>query len=99
MHNYNHKSVPESLRWLGIAEKLLINNDLIGRKTFATRARESNPTLYPPIINTLIAAETQVSLNNLECYATLQLARAHDSELIATRYHRLTVLLNPKNAV
>ncbi|KAL1802851.1 hypothetical protein DCAR_0934505 [Daucus carota subsp. sativus] len=103
MHNYNHNSVPESLRWLGIAEKLLTNNDLIGSKTFATRARESDPTLHQPdqilaIIDTLIAAETQVSVNNLDWYAILQLARrTHDSELIATQYHRLAVLLNPNS--
>lgn len=103
MHNYNPNSVPESLRWLGIAEKLLNNNDLIGSKTFATRARESDPTLHQPdqilaIIDTLIAAETQISVNNLDWYAILQLARrTHDSELIATQYHRLGVLLNPNS--
>lgn len=103
MHNYNPNSVTESLRWVGIAEKLLNNNDLIGSKTFATRARESDPTLHQPdqilaIIDTLIAAETQISVNNLDWYAVLQLARrTHDSELIASQYHRLGVLLNPNS--
>ncbi|MCD9640185.1 hypothetical protein HAX54_025330 [Datura stramonium] len=56
---------PEALRWLSIAEKLLTNRDLVGSKSFANRARESDPTLAPAadqilgIVDTLIAGDKQ----------------------------------------
>ncbi|XP_076896983.1 uncharacterized protein LOC143550163 [Bidens hawaiensis] len=95
----------EAQRWLGIAEKLLISHDLVGSKTFAIRARESDPRLEAAeqilaIADTLLAAEKRVVGNNgahqPDFYAILQLVRfAQDTEHIASQYRRLAVLLNP----
>ncbi|KAI3675820.1 hypothetical protein L1987_85416 [Smallanthus sonchifolius] len=95
----------EAQRWLGIAEKLLISHDLVGSKTFAIRARESDPRLEAAdqilaIADTLLAAEKQVVGNNgahqPDYYAILQLVRfVQDTEHIASQYRRLAVMLNP----
>ncbi|KAA8545659.1 hypothetical protein F0562_020890 [Nyssa sinensis] len=90
----------EAERWLGIAEKLLTTRDLIGSKTFAFRARESDPWLEPAaktlaVTDTLLAGEKRIN-NQHDWYAILQLScPTHDSELIATQYRRLALLLNP----
>ncbi|CAN1827576.1 Ttn [Linum perenne] len=98
----------EAERWLTIAEKLLIARDLQGAKTFAIRARESDPRLLHfadqiiAIADTLLAAEIRVrdhygaSTDTHDYYALLQLPRlTHSMELIATQYRKLALLLNP----
>ncbi|KAI3770109.1 hypothetical protein L6452_01231 [Arctium lappa] len=95
----------EAQRWLGIAEKLLMGHDLVGSKTFAIRARESDPRLEAAdqilaINDTLLAAEKRVVGTNgtqqPDFYAILQLVRfAQDTEHIASQYRRLAVMLNP----
>ncbi|XAR72403.1 hypothetical protein NMG60_11019028 [Bertholletia excelsa] len=90
----------EAERWLGIAEKLLAGRDLIGSKTFAIRARDSEPRLEAAdqilaVVDTLIAGEKRINSQH-DWYAILQLARyTRDSELIATQYRQLAFLLNP----
>nr|XP_018626068.1 uncharacterized protein LOC104095566 isoform X2 [Nicotiana tomentosiformis] len=93
----------EALRWLSIAEKLLTNRDLVGSKSFATRARESDPTLLPAdqvlaIVDTLIAGDKRINNQHLDYYSILQipLNQTHDSELVANQYRRLALLLNPQ---
>ncbi|KAI3509428.1 hypothetical protein L1887_24692 [Cichorium endivia] len=95
----------EAQRWLGIAEKLLMGHDLVGAKTFAIRARESDPRLEAAdqilaIADTLLAAEKRVVGSNgtqqPDFYAILQLVRfVEDAEHIAAQYRRLAVTLNP----
>ncbi|KAI3770108.1 hypothetical protein L6452_01229 [Arctium lappa] len=95
----------EAQRWLGIAEKLLMSHDLVGSKTFAIRARDSDPRLEAAdqilaIADTLLAAEKRVVGNNgaqqPDFYAILQLVRfVQDTEHIASQYRRLAVMLNP----
>lgn len=95
----------EAQRWLGIAEKLLMGHDLVGSKTFAIRARDSDPRLEAAdqilaIADTLLAAEKQVVGNNgaqqPDFYAILQLVRfVQDTDHIASQYRRLAVMLNP----
>ncbi|KAL8237530.1 hypothetical protein R6Q59_018611 [Mikania micrantha] len=95
----------EAQRWLGIAEKLLIGHDLVGSKTFAIRARESDPRLEAAeqilaIADTLLAAEKRVVGTNgahqPDYYAILQLVRfVQDTDHIASQYRRLAVALNP----
>ncbi|KAK2983163.1 hypothetical protein RJ640_018508 [Escallonia rubra] len=90
----------EALRWLGIAEKLLATRDLVGSKTFAIRARESDPTLEPAdqilaVVDTLLASDKRIN-GQQDFYAVLQLFRcSHDPELIAAQHRRLALLLNP----
>ncbi|KAA8536410.1 hypothetical protein F0562_028888 [Nyssa sinensis] len=90
----------EAERWLVIAEKLLTAHDLIGSKTFAIRARESDPSLEHAelilaVADTLLAGERRIN-NQHNWYAILQLVRqTHDSELIAAHCRRLALLLNP----
>ncbi|XP_023745870.1 uncharacterized protein LOC111894036 [Lactuca sativa] len=95
----------EAQRWLGIAEKLLMSHDLVGSKTFAIRARESDPRLEAAdqilaVVDTLIAAEKQVVGNNgvqqPDFYGILQLVRfVQDTDHIASQYQRLAFILNP----
>nr|GMD02740.1 uncharacterized protein LOC109165051 [Ipomoea batatas] len=92
----------EALRWLTIAEKLLANRDLMGSKSFATRAQESDPTMVHgeqilAVIDTLIAGDKLMN-NQFDWYGILQVPPnlAHDSEFIATQYRRLALLLNPQ---
>ncbi|XP_076897320.1 uncharacterized protein LOC143550580 [Bidens hawaiensis] len=102
-HSFSARA--EAQRWLGIAEKLLIGNDLVGSKTFAIRARESDPRLEAAdqilaITDTLLAADKRVVGHNgtqqPDFYAILQLVRfAQDSDHIAAQYRRLAVALNP----
>nr|XP_043621810.1 transcription factor SPT20 homolog [Erigeron canadensis] len=95
----------EAQRWIGIAEKLLISHDLVGSKTFAIRARESDPRLEAAdqilaIADTLLAAEKRVVGSNgnqqPDYYAILQLVRfVQDTDHITSQYRRLAVVLNP----
>ncbi|CAH9130620.1 unnamed protein product [Cuscuta epithymum] len=91
-----------ALRWLSIAEKLLANRDLMGSKSFATRAQESDPTLVHggqilAIIDTLLAGDKLIN-NQLDYYGILQVPpdQTHDSDLISNQYRRLAVLLDPR---
>ncbi|CAI9294440.1 unnamed protein product [Lactuca saligna] len=95
----------EAQRWLGIAEKLLMSHDLVGSKTFAIRARESDPRLEAAdqilaVVDTLIAAEKQVVGNNgvqqPDFYGILQLVQfVQDTDHIASQYQMLAFILNP----
>lgn len=91
----------EAERWVTIAEKLLTARDLVGSKTFAIRARESDPKLEPAeqilaVADTLIAGETRIN-NQHDWYSILQLVRqTPDVEIIATQYRRLALLLHPQ---
>lgn len=90
----------EAERWLVIAEKLLAGRDLVGSRTFAIRARESDPTLdvsdqILAVAETLIAGEKRIG-NLYDWYAILQLPhQTADLGLIATHYRQLAILLNP----
>lgn len=92
----------EALRWLAIAEKLLAGRDLVGSKSFAARARESDPTLLYAdqiiaIADTLLSGDKRI--NNLpDWYSVLQLTphQSRDAELIAGQYRKLALLLNPQ---
>lgn len=93
----------EALRWLTIAEKLLSARDLMGSKSFATRARESDRTLTPAdqilaVVDTLLAGDRRIGNNQQDWYAILRLTpqQGRDSELIATQYRNLAILLNPQ---
>ncbi|KAM7251902.1 hypothetical protein ACFE04_023785 [Oxalis oulophora] len=94
----------EAERWLNIAQKLLVARDLHGTKTFAIRARDSDPTFDPAhqmvaVVDTLLFAESGVSTNNnpFDWYAILQLPHLCPSvELAATQYRKLALLLNPE---
>ncbi|CAH9125689.1 unnamed protein product [Cuscuta epithymum] len=92
----------EALRWLSIAEKLLNTRDLLGSRSFATRARDADPTLLQAdqiiaIADTLIAGEKRINNQHYDWYAILQVPpnQRHDTDFIANQYHRLTLLLNP----
>ncbi|KAL8540525.1 hypothetical protein ACS0TY_001960 [Phlomoides rotata] len=93
----------EALRWLTIAEKLLSARDLMGSKSFATRARDSDPTLTPAdqilaVVDTLLAGDRRIGNNQQDWYAILRLTpqQGRESELIATQYRNLAILLNPQ---
>lgn len=92
----------EALRWLAISEKLLAGRDLVGSKSFAGRAREFDPSLLYAdqiiaVADTLLAGDKRIN-NQHDWYSILQLAghQTHDSELIASQYRKLALLLNPQ---
>ncbi|GAB4853327.1 hypothetical protein Ancab_017506 [Ancistrocladus abbreviatus] len=91
----------EAERWLGIAAKLLTARDFLGSRTFAIRARESDPDnaisdQILAVVDTLLASEKKIN-NQYDWYSILQLAHlARDPEVIATQYRRLVLLLNPE---
>ncbi|KAJ6683545.1 hypothetical protein OIU85_007252 [Salix viminalis] len=93
----------EAERWLTISEKLLAARDLHGAKSFAIRARESDPRLYEfsdqiiAVADTLLAGELRVENNHhYDYYTILQLGRlTQDLELIADQYRKLALMLNP----
>ncbi|KAL0454354.1 UNVERIFIED_CONTAM: Chaperone protein DnaJ [Sesamum latifolium] len=93
----------EALRWLTIAEKLLSARDLMGSKSFASRARDSDPTLSPAdqilaVADTLLAGDRRIGNNQQDWYAILRLTpqQGRDAELVATQYRNLALLLNPQ---
>ncbi|KAL3814380.1 hypothetical protein ACJIZ3_015648 [Penstemon smallii] len=93
----------EALRWLTIAEKLLSARDLMGSKSFATRARDSDPTLSHAnqilaVADTLLAGDRRIGNNEYDWYAILRLTppQGRDPELIASQYRSLALLLNPQ---
>lgn len=95
----------EALRLLSIAEKLLTNRDLVGSKSFATRARESDPTLAPAtdqilgIVDTLNAGDKRINNHHFDYYSILQIPhnQTQNVDFIAEQYRRFAVLLNPQN--
>ncbi|KAJ7946779.1 Chaperone dnaJ-domain containing protein [Quillaja saponaria] len=90
----------EAERWLNIAERLLGGRDLHGSRTFAIRARESDPKFelserVLAVVDTLLAGENRIN-DQHDWYGILQLVRYTQSiEVIATQYRRLAVLLDP----
>lgn len=94
----------EAARWVSIAERLLIARDLHGAKSFAIRARDSDPSIriefadqIIAVADTLIAGETRTIRDQHDWYAILQLAPlTHSLDLIATQYRRLALLLHPE---
>ncbi|PIN17676.1 hypothetical protein CDL12_09656 [Handroanthus impetiginosus] len=93
----------EALRWLTIAEKLLSARDLMGSKSFASRARDSDPTLSPAdqilaVADTLLAGDRRIGNNQQDWYAILRLTpqQGRDTELIASQYRNLALILNPQ---
>ncbi|CAN4114493.1 unnamed protein product [Withania somnifera] len=105
INNVPPSNRPEALRLLSIAEKLLTNRDLVGSKSFATRARDSDPALSPVtdqilgIVDTLIAAEKRINNHHFDYYSILQISsnQTQNSDFIAEQYRRLALLLNPQN--
>ncbi|KAL3620979.1 hypothetical protein CASFOL_035891 [Castilleja foliolosa] len=94
----------EALRWLSIAEKLLSARDLMGSKSFASRAREADPTLSPAdailaVADTLLAGDRRIGNNQPDFYSVLRLTpqQGSDPELVASQYRSLVLLLNPQN--
>ncbi|KAF8032074.1 hypothetical protein BT93_D1091 [Corymbia citriodora subsp. variegata] len=91
----------EAERWLTAAAKLLATRDFQGARTFAIRARESDPgleyaDLMLAVVDTLLAGESRVS-DQPDWYAVLQLGHLTENlELIATHFRRLALLLNPE---
>ncbi|XP_051144115.1 uncharacterized protein LOC127260424 [Andrographis paniculata] len=93
----------EALRWLSIAEKLLSARDLVGSKSFATRARDADPTLSPAdqilaVTDTILAGDMRIGNNLQDLYAILRLTpqQGRDAELIARQYRSLALILNPQ---
>ncbi|GAV79690.1 DnaJ domain-containing protein [Cephalotus follicularis] len=102
---YGHSQRAEAERWLNIAQKLLAARDLHGTKTFAIRARESDPRLDSAnqilaVADTLLASDFRFNDTNssqqVDWYSILQLPRlTHSIELIATQYRKFALLLSP----
>ncbi|CAA0812404.1 Chaperone DnaJ-domain superfamily protein [Striga hermonthica] len=93
----------EALRWLSIAEKLLSARDLLGSKSFAGRARDSDPSLTPAdqilaVAETLLAGDRRIGNNQHDWYAILRVPpqQGRDTNLIANQYRSLALLLNPQ---
>ncbi|XP_075488149.1 uncharacterized protein LOC142527278 [Primulina tabacum] len=93
----------EAVRWLTISEKLLSERDLMGSKSFATRARDAVPTLAPAdeilaIVDTLLVRDIRIGNNQQDWYSILGLTpqQGQDSELVAARYRNLALMLNPQ---
>ncbi|RAL39610.1 unnamed protein product [Cuscuta campestris] len=92
----------EAIRWFSIAEKLLNTRDLLGSRSFATRARDCDPTLLQAeqiiaIADTLLAGEKRINNQHCDWYGILQVPpnQRHDGDFIANQYHRLALLLSP----
>ncbi|KAG6436315.1 hypothetical protein SASPL_101209 [Salvia splendens] len=93
----------EALRWLTISEKLLSARDLMGSKSFAARARDSDPTLTPAdqilaVVDTLLAGDRRIGNNQEDWYAILRLTpqQGRELELVASQYRSLAIVLNPQ---
>ncbi|XP_023531119.1 uncharacterized protein LOC111793459 [Cucurbita pepo subsp. pepo] len=102
MENNGGGNRAEALRWLSIAEKLLAARDFYGTRSFAIRARESDPIVLEAadrviaVADTLLAAEGRIN-NQYDWYSILQISQPTQSiELIATQYRRLALLLHPE---
>lgn len=93
----------EALRWLTIAENLLAADDLLGSKSSAARAHDSDPTLSQAeeilaVVDTLLAGERRVGNNQPDLYAVLRLTpqQGCDAGLVSDQYSSLVLLLNPQ---
>ncbi|CAJ1961338.1 unnamed protein product [Sphenostylis stenocarpa] len=90
----------EAERWLYTANKVLSARDLHGARSFAIRARESDPRYEPTellltVIDTLMAGEARIN-DNLDWYAILQVLRyTQNIDYIAAQYRRLATQLDP----
>ncbi|XP_027348664.1 uncharacterized protein LOC113860185 [Abrus precatorius] len=91
----------EAERWLYTANKLLSARDLHGARSFAIRARESDPTfeaseLLLTVIDTLLAGESRINDHHRDWYGILQILRyTTNIDHIAAQYRRLALLLEP----
>ncbi|XP_061358355.1 uncharacterized protein LOC133302567 [Gastrolobium bilobum] len=91
----------EAERWLYTANKLLSARDLHGARSFAIRARESDPTfdsseLLLTVIDTLLAGESLINDQHRDWYGILQVLRySSNMDHIAAQYRRLALLLDP----
>ncbi|XP_073053073.1 uncharacterized protein [Primulina eburnea] len=101
MEHHTTTSRTEAERLLGIAEKLLRNNDLSGCRDFAILAQETEPLLEGSeqilaVSEVLLASDKGVN-NHIDWYSVLQVPpqRTHDFELIKKQYRRLCLLLHP----
>ncbi|KAL6515337.1 hypothetical protein OROHE_018969 [Orobanche hederae] len=93
----------EALRWLTIAEKLLSARDLLGSKSFATRAHDADPSLTHAneilaVVDTLLAGDRRIGNNQPDFYSILRLTpqQGGDPELLANQYRSLVLILNPQ---
>ncbi|GFP99445.1 uncharacterized protein at4g38065 [Phtheirospermum japonicum] len=75
----------------------------MGSKSFASRARDSDPTLSPAdqilaVADTLLAGDRRIGNNQQDWYAILRIApsQGRDADLIANQYRSLALLLNPQ---
>ncbi|TKY59460.1 DnaJ subfamily B member 12 [Spatholobus suberectus] len=91
----------EAERWLYTANKLLSARDLHGARSFAIRARESDPTYEASehlltVIDTLLAGESRINDHHRDWYGILQILRyTTNIDHIAAQYRRLALLLDP----
>ncbi|GJV47714.1 DnaJ domain-containing protein [Tanacetum coccineum] len=103
MDPHNFIARAEAQRWVGVAEKLLLAHDFVGSKSFAIKAKDSDPTFQPAdqilaIITTLLSAQKQAHNNTQQpdYYSILQVNQfVQDAQLITNQYQRLGILLNP----
>nr|KYP61180.1 Uncharacterized protein At4g38065 family [Cajanus cajan] len=92
----------EAERWLYTANKLLSARDLHGARSFAIRARESDPTFEASehlltVIDTLLAGEARINDHHRDWYGILQILRySTNMDHIGAQYRRLALLLDPQ---
>ncbi|XP_015058435.1 uncharacterized protein LOC107004657 [Solanum pennellii] len=94
----------KAFRFLSIAENLLSNRDLVGSKSFATRARESDPTFVHVtdqilgIVDTLNAGDRRINNHHFDYYSILQIPsnQTQNADFITEQYRRFKFLLNPQ---
>ncbi|KAL5157115.1 hypothetical protein HKD37_15G041906 [Glycine soja] len=90
----------EAELWLYTANKVLSARDLHGARSFAIRARDSDPRYEPTelllaVIDTLMAGEARIN-DQLDWYAILQVLRyTQNIDYIAAQYRRLATQLDP----
>ncbi|KAK7400366.1 hypothetical protein VNO78_11572 [Psophocarpus tetragonolobus] len=91
----------EAERWLYTANKLLSARDLHGARSFAIRARESDPSYEASehlltVIDTLLAGESRINDHHRDWYGILQILRyTTNMDHIAAQYRRIALLLDP----
>ncbi|XP_055831582.1 uncharacterized protein LOC129900594 [Solanum dulcamara] len=95
----------KAMQWLLTAEKLLANRDLVGSKSFANGARESDPTLAPAadrilaIADILNAGDKRINNEHFDYYSILQIPpnQTQNADFMAEQYRRFNFLLKPQN--